>query len=232
MPQKKKYCPNPFSTPETKLPYRTPKKNRYISCTRSGSLAFNTNNRGDRADVNMLYFTPSMNPLDHICSFSESEMLLCFCRLFKETCNQALWSCWFIQMNGRLTGESKQTVNHSLNFVDLVTGVHTQHAESNWSVAKDKFTKLKGNTNLNFLQEYLKKFRWRRWHGESHPNSCFGRLMLDIAEQYPLYIYKWPLWTSHFLHLFLHELWTHFLVRTYFLLNCVTQTSMYLAKIS
>lgn len=46
----------------------------------------------------------SMNPLDRICSLSEGEMLLRFCRLFKETCNQALW---FIQMNGRLTGECK-----------------------------------------------------------------------------------------------------------------------------
>ena len=27
---------------------------------------------------------------------------------------------------------------------------------------------------------------WRRWHVESHPNGCFGRLTLDIAEQYPL----------------------------------------------
>ena len=35
-------------------------------------------------------------------------------------------------------------------------------------------------------QEYLKEFMWRRWHGEPHPNGCFGRLMQDIAEQYPL----------------------------------------------
>ena len=59
----------------------------------------------------------------------------------------------------RALGFNRQTVNHSLNLVDPVTGVHTQHAESNWSVAKDKFKKLKGNTNLNFLQEYLKKIQ-------------------------------------------------------------------------
>ena len=58
--------------------------------------------------------------------------------------------------------------------------------ERNWSAAKDKFKKMKGNTNPNFLQEYLKEFMWRRWHGELHPNGCFGRLMEDIAEQYPL----------------------------------------------
>ena len=58
-----------------------------------------------------------------------------------------------------LGGQSRSVVIFNL---DPVTGVHTQHAESNWSVAKDKFKKMKGNTNPNFLQEYLKKFTWRR----------------------------------------------------------------------
>ena len=58
-----------------------------------------------------------------------------------------------------------------------------QHAESNWSVAKAKLKKMKGNTNPNFLQEYLKEFMW---HGEPHPYGSLGRLMQDIAEQYPL----------------------------------------------
>ena len=47
---------------------------------------------------------PSMNPLDHIYSLSKGEMLLRYCWLFKETCNQTLW---FIQMNGRLTNKTK-----------------------------------------------------------------------------------------------------------------------------
>ena len=51
----------------------------------------------------------------------------------------------------RVLGFNHQTVNHSVNFVDPVTGVHTQHAEINWSVAKEKFKKMKGNTNPNFL---------------------------------------------------------------------------------
>ena len=66
----------------------------------------------------------------------------------------------------RALGFNHQTVNHSVNFVDPITGVHTQHAESNWSAAKDKFKKMKGNTNPNFLQEYHKEFMWRRWYGD------------------------------------------------------------------
>ena len=58
-----------------------------------------------------------------------------------------------------------ETVNHSVNFVDPATGVHTQHAESNWSAAKEKFKKMKGNTNSNFLQEYLQEFTGRRCRG-------------------------------------------------------------------
>lgn len=86
----------------------------------------------------------------------------------------------------RVLGFNHLTVNHSVNFVDPVTGVYTQHAESNWSVAKAKLKKMSGNTNPNSLQEYHKEFMWRRWHGEPHLNGSFGRLVQDIAEQYPL----------------------------------------------
>lgn len=86
----------------------------------------------------------------------------------------------------RNLGLHHDTVNHSVNFVDPATGVHTQHAESNCSAAKEKFKKMKGNTNSNFPQEYLQEFMWRRWYGEPHPNGCFLRILQDIAEQYPL----------------------------------------------
>ena len=79
-----------------------------------------------------------------------------------------------------------ETVNHSVNFVDPASGVHTQNAESNRSAAKEKLKKMKGNTNSNFLQEYLQEFTWRRWYGEPHPNGCFQRILQDIADQYPL----------------------------------------------
>ena len=77
-----------------------------------------------------------------------------------------------------------ETVYHSVNFVDPASGVHTQNAESNWSTAKEKLKKMKGNTNSNFLQEYLQEFTWRRWYREPHPNGCFHRILQDIADQY------------------------------------------------
>ncbi|PFX23481.1 hypothetical protein AWC38_SpisGene11974 [Stylophora pistillata] len=89
------------------------------------------------------------------------------------------------QLQRRL-GLQHGAVNHSLHFVDPVTGVHTQNAESNWCTAKENLKKMKGNTNPDFLLEYLQEFTWRRWYGEPHPNGCFRRLVDDIAEQYPL----------------------------------------------
>ena len=77
----------------------------------------------------------------------------------------------------RKLGLQHGAVNHSLHFVDPVTGVHTQNAESNWCTAKEKLKKMKGNTNPDFLLEYLQEFTWRRW--------CFRRLLDDIAERYP-----------------------------------------------
>ena len=55
----------------------------------------------------------------------------------------------------RILGLQHGTVNHSLHFVDSVTGVHTQHAESNWCTAKEKLKSIKGSTNPDFLMEYL-----------------------------------------------------------------------------
>ena len=90
------------------------------------------------------------------------------------------------QLQRRL-GLQHGSVNHSLQFVDPVTGVHTQHAESNWCTAKEKFKLMKGSTNPDFLMVYLQEFMWRRWYGDPHPNGCFRRLLQDIANQHPLW---------------------------------------------
>lgn len=84
------------------------------------------------------------------------------------------------QLQRRL-GLQHGAVNHSLHFVDPVNGVHTRNAESNLCTAKEKFKKMEGNTNPDFLLEYLQEFTWRRWYGEPHPNGYFRKLLDDIA---------------------------------------------------
>ena len=46
------------------------------------------------------------------------------------------------------------TVNHSLNFVDTVSGTHTQSVESYWSRAKQKIQRMKGR-HAEQLPRYL-----------------------------------------------------------------------------
>ena len=45
------------------------------------------------------------------------------------------------------------TVNHSLEFVNPVTGVHTQHVESYWNRVKMKFKRM--------ISSYLDEYMWR-----------------------------------------------------------------------
>ena len=76
------------------------------------------------------------------------------------------------------------TVNHSLNFVDPVSGTHTQNVESYWSRAKQKIKRMKG-CHAEQLPSYLDEFMWRERHGSSARIAFFG-LMTDIAQKYPV----------------------------------------------
>ena len=78
---------------------------------------------------------------------------------------------------------SHHTVNHSLNFVDPVTGVHTQHVESYWNRSKVKLKRMKGCT-AGQLPSYLDEFMWKEWHGTTR--GCFNTICHDIATQYPV----------------------------------------------
>ena len=52
------------------------------------------------------------------------------------------------------------TVNHSIEFINPTTGVHTQHVESYWNRVKTKFKRMKG-VQSTMLDSYLGEFMWR-----------------------------------------------------------------------
>ena len=79
---------------------------------------------------------------------------------------------------------SHSTVNHSLEFVDPVTGVHTQHVESYWNRCKIRFKAMKG-CHESQLPSYLDEFMWRERHG-SAANVAMDNIVRDIADQYPV----------------------------------------------
>ena len=76
-----------------------------------------------------------------------------------------------------------QTVNHSLNFVDPTTGVHTQNIESYWSRVKRKFKAMKG-VHESMLNSYIDEFMWRERHG-STASTALVNLCRDISLRYP-----------------------------------------------
>ena len=71
------------------------------------------------------------------------------------------------------------TVNHSLNFVDPSTGVHTQNVECMWSKAKKKQKEGNG-TSEPLLHSYLPEYLWRRKYGD----RPFQNIIEHIAEVY------------------------------------------------
>ena len=74
-------------------------------------------------------------------------------------------------------------VNHSLNFVDPVTGVHTQNVESYWNRVKTKFKKMKG-VHQEMLTSHMDEFMWRERHG-TVASIILANLCQDIALRYP-----------------------------------------------
>ena len=61
--------------------------------------------------------------------------------------------------------QNHQTVNHSITFVDLTTGVHTQHVESYWNRVKVKLKHMKGCHSQNIPHEfmYVERETWQNW---------------------------------------------------------------------
>ena len=77
-----------------------------------------------------------------------------------------------------------QTVNHSVNFVDPMTGVHTQHVESYWNRVKVKLKRMRG-CHLQQLPGYLDEYMWRERHGKSG-REAFASIIHNISQPYPV----------------------------------------------
>ena len=73
-------------------------------------------------------------------------------------------------------------MNHSLHFVDPVSGVHTQNIESYWNRVKRRFKHMKG-VHQSMLDSYLDEFMWRERHGRSAA-TALASLCRDIALRY------------------------------------------------
>ena len=77
-----------------------------------------------------------------------------------------------------------QTVNHSIEFVNPTTGVHTQNMESYWNRVKTKIKRMRG-CHRQMLSSYLDEFMWRERHGQT-AEDVLNNLCRYIALRFPV----------------------------------------------
>ena len=77
-----------------------------------------------------------------------------------------------------------QMVNHSVNFVDPVTGTHTQNIESYWNKAKSKLKRMNGCMST-VLSSHLDEFQWFELHGKADGIQTMENFFQHMSEWYP-----------------------------------------------
>lgn len=91
-----------------------------------------------------------------------------------------------VDANGVPLNLDWHTVNHSVNFVDPVTGANTQRIESEWQKAKRRLVRNGSGTSPALLRSHLAWMWWMSLNGRPGITDCFLRLMEAIARRYPL----------------------------------------------
>lgn len=71
---------------------------------------------------------------------------------------------WKGYNNLKNIGYKHMTVNHSKNFIDPVTGVHTNTIEGTWNGLKQSI--IPRNRNKKDIALYLKEYQWRKKNRE------------------------------------------------------------------
>ncbi|XP_035983497.1 uncharacterized protein LOC118557487 [Fundulus heteroclitus] len=79
-------------------------------------------------------------------------------------------------------GYHQYSVCHKKNFVDPVTGAHTQHIERAWQNYKLEIWRHRGNRTPETLQSHLKMIEWHHWLGVCHYNGVLGRIFHDVKQ--------------------------------------------------
>lgn len=77
-----------------------------------------------------------------------------------------------------------RVVVHAHNFVDPLTGVHTQEVESSWANLKEGIKRRKGVSKAD-LQSYLDDRMWRQWRGI---DNVIANFLSVLAAQFNNYV--------------------------------------------
>ena len=87
---------------------------------------------------------------------------------------------------GQCSDYTHDTVNHKYNFVNPVTGAHTQNIENLWSQFK-KFKRRKGYGKIRYMQHYLDEFRLRKKYDTSTRWKLF-EMIINLVFIYLFFI--------------------------------------------
>ena len=60
-----------------------------------------------------------------------------------------------------------QSVNHTMHFVDPLTGAHMNHVENYWKNLKMKFKAVSG-TDRELIPSYIDEHNWRQFNEKRH----------------------------------------------------------------
>lgn len=89
--------------------------------------------------------------------------------------------CWKSYSKLCEVGYTHQVVNHSENFVDPCTGVHTQNIERLWKDIKSWV--LRSGNRKEHYEQYLARYLFQAFHPDS--DSRLHHFLLQIKELYP-----------------------------------------------
>lgn len=91
--------------------------------------------------------------------------------------------CWrgYSRRDLEESGYTHLTVNHTYNFVDPITGAHTQHIERLWGLAKWRNKRHRG-TARHHMDSYFAEFMWRNTR---RVEDIFTDLLRAMAEIFP-----------------------------------------------
>ena len=80
-------------------------------------------------------------------------------------------------------GYNHQCVNHSLHYVDPITGAHTQGVQRSWLDCKDWYKRSRGNKTM--LQGHLDEVSWRKLRSKESTNgTLFQSFIKDLGLLY------------------------------------------------
>ena len=89
---------------------------------------------------------------------------------------------WRGYNNLQRNGYGHETVNHSQEYVDPNTGVHTNNIEARWNACKAKF-RARWGTRRHLIPGYLDEYMWRCRRA---PSDYFSHILAAIRRQYPV----------------------------------------------